>query len=245
MPALPDIVVPVREGGTHEALRYALRSWAAHLPHRRVWLIGHRPAWAARVKHIPTRQDGNTKYRNTTSAMRLACEHPEISDEFIYCNDDFFVLRPFARMPVFHRGPVREVEAYYATRGNGNYLRGLRETRDLLVSLGHKDPVSYELHVPLPVAKEGMLAALDVGRHLDVLHKRTAYGVLSGIGGTRMRDVKVLHRGPAFSTTSGLLSTMPDAFAHGMVGRYIRSRFRAPCRYEGAQRRGAGAWHSR
>lgn len=232
-----DIVIPVREGGSGESLRYALRSMAANLPHRRVWLVGYRPPWAGGVEHIPTRQAGNTKYRNTTAALRAACEHPDVSATFLYCNDDFFVMERQEAMPVFHRGPVREVEAYYATRGNGSYLRGLRETRDLLVSLGHEDPISYELHVPLPVTKAGMLHALDVGGHLDVLHKRTAYGVLAGIGGTRMRDVKVLHRGPNFNTSSPFLSTMPDSFTNGTVGRLIRSTFRRPSPYETRRRR--------
>lgn len=226
-----DIVVPVRDGPAH-ALRYALRSWAAHLPHRRVWLVGHRPPWAVGVEHIPIRQTG-TKYRNTTAAMRAACQHPEVSDPFLYANDDFFAMRPWPDgVPVYHRGPVREVEDYYATRGNGAYLRGLRETRDLLVSLGHADPLSYELHVPLPIAKSGMLHALDVGRHLDVLHKRTAYGVLAGIGGEQLADVKVLHRGPRFDTRAGWLSTMPDSFRNGAVGDLIRRAFPTRCQYE-------------
>lgn len=232
-----DIVVPVREGAANEALRYALRSWAANLPHRRVWLVGYRPPWAYDVEHIPTHQAGATKYRNTTAAVRAVCEHPDVSDTFLYCNDDFFVMRRQESMPVFHRGPVREVESYYATRGNGSYLRGLRETRDLLVKLGHEDPLSYELHVPLPITKAGMLHALEVGGHLDVLHKRTAYGVLAGIGGTRLRDVKVLHRAPRFDTSSAFLSTMPDSFTNGHVGRYIRETFRRPGPYETRRRR--------
>ncbi|MFJ8852368.1 hypothetical protein [Streptomyces sp. NPDC102437] len=231
-----DIVVPVREGAANEQLRYALRSWAVNLPHRRVWLVGGRPPWADGVEHIPTRQAGRTKYRNTTAAMRAVCEHPDVSDTFLYCNDDFFVMRRLESMPVFHRGPVREVEAYYATRGNGSYLRGLRETRDLLVGLGHEDPLSYELHVPLPIRKNGMFHALEVGGHLDVLHKRTAYGVLAGIGGERMADVKVLDRGPRFDTTGTYLSTMPDSFTNGMVGRHIRESFRRPGPYERGRR---------
>jgi hypothetical protein len=230
-----DIVCPVRESPVNEQLRYALRSWSANLPHRRVWLVGGRPSWAAGVEHIPTRQVG-TKYRNTTAAVEAACLHPDVSDSFLLVNDDFFVLRRLAAMPVYHRGPVAEVEAYYATRGNGAYLRGLRETRDLLVGLGHPDPLSYELHVPLPVTKRGMLAALEVGRHLDVLHKRTAFGVLANVGGERMADVKVLHRAPRFDTSSGFLSTMPDSFTHGAAGAFLRQAFWQPSPYERGRR---------
>lgn len=227
----PDIVVPVRELSVNQQLRYALRSWAANLPHRRVWLVGYRPSWAVGVRHIPTVQNG-TKYENTTAAIRAACENPEVSETFLLCNDDFFVMEPVGEMPVLHRGPVREVEAYYVTRGNGRYLRGLRETRDWLVGLGHADPLSYELHVPLPVEKKAMLAVLDAGRHLDVLHKRTAYGVIAGIGGERIEDVKVLHRGPSFDRRSPWLSTMPDSFTNGAVGQLIRRTFPRPSPYE-------------
>ncbi|MFE7356960.1 hypothetical protein ACFU8Q_28330 [Streptomyces sp. NPDC057543] len=232
-----DIVCPVREGAANAQLRYALRSWAANLPHRRVWLVGYRPPWAADVGHVPIWQTG-TKYANTTAAVRVAIEHPEITERFILCNDDFFAMKPQpAELPVYHRGLVRDVEAYYATRGNGAYLRGLRETRDLLARLGHEDPLSYELHVPLPVSKAGMLNALETGRHLDVLHKRTAYGVLAGIGGEYMADVKVLRRAPrTFDANSPFLSTMPDSFAHGYVGQHIRRAFHQPCRYEARRR---------
>lgn len=227
-----DLVVPVREGATNEQLRYALRSWSANLSHRHVWIIGYLPLWVAGVRHITTRQAGRTKYANTTRALRAACEHPDVSDRFLLCNDDFFVMEAVEEMPVLHRGPVRDVEAYYAGRGNGSYLRGLRETRDLLADLGHADHLSYELHVPLPVEKTGMLAALDAGRHLDVVHKRTLYGNLAGLGGERIEDVKVMQRGPRFPAASPFLSTMPDSFAHGAVGHHIRRAFPQACAYE-------------
>lgn len=229
-----DIVVPVRERAVNEQLRYALRSWCANIPHRNVWLVGYRPPWVRNVKHIPTRQGpGRTKYQNTTAGMQAVCEHPDVSGSFVYMNDDFFVLKRLDQVPVLHRGPVREVEAYYEARGSGAYLRGMRETRELLAGLGHPDPLSYELHVPMPVGKAGMLAALDVGRHLDVVHKRTLYGALAGLGGERIEDVKILHRGPrGFGADSVFLSTMPDSFGSGMVGQFIRRAFPRPCRYE-------------
>ncbi|MGW2951493.1 hypothetical protein [Streptomyces eurythermus] len=226
-----DLVVPVREQPTNQQLRYALRSWQACLPHRRVWIVGYKPAWVGGVGHIPTQQTG-TKYANTTAAVRAACEHPDVSEVFLYANDDMFVMEPIDEMPVLHRGPVREVEARYAARASDAYLRGMQETRDLLLALGYADPLCYELHVPLPVSKNGMLLALGTGSHLSVLHKRTAYGVLNEIGGERINDVKVMHRQPRFDRSTPFLSTMPDSFANGEVGRVIRSRFPSPSDYE-------------
>ncbi|MEV6565867.1 hypothetical protein [Streptomyces kronopolitis] len=228
-----DIVVPVRVGAANQQLRYALRSWATNLPHRHIWIVGHRPAWTREVRHIPTQQTG-TKYQNTTAAVRAACLHGEVSETFLLCNDDFFVMQPPPEdgMPVLHRGPVSRVESYYERRSSGLYLRGLRETRDLLVGLGHDDPLSYELHVPLPVAKDQMLKALDVGRGLEVVHKRTLYGNLAGIGGKEIRDVKCLNRSPRFDRAGPFLSTMPDSFANGLIGQHIRSVFPTACHYE-------------
>lgn len=229
----PDLVVPVREGAVNEPLRYALRSWAANLPHGRVWLVGHRPRWAVGVEHIPTVQ-GGTKYKNTTAAVEAACQHPGVSSTFLLANDDMFVMHPVVGgMPVLHRGTVRSVETYYAARSSGAYLRGMRETRDLLESLGIANPLSYELHVPMPVDKLGMITVLEYGRHLDVLHKRTAYGNVAGLGGEEIRDVKILHRAPqGYGPNSRFLSTMPDSFAFGHVGQFIRRSFPSPSPYE-------------
>ncbi|WP_434593257.1 hypothetical protein [Streptomyces sp. A5-4] len=231
----PDLVVPVREVAVNEQLRYALRTWTANLPHRRVWIVGFRPAWLRDVGHIPTRQAG-TKYANTTVAVRAACEHPEVSERFLLMNDDFFVMQRQADMPVLNRGPVREVETYYAARASGPYLAGMRKTRELLAELGHTDPLSFELHVPLPVDKTGMLKALDVGRRLAVVHKRTLYANLADLQGDRIEDVKVMHRGPRFPH-GPFLSTMPDAFTHGMVGGHIRQAYFQPSPYETPGRR--------
>ncbi|MDX3068387.1 hypothetical protein PV518_40585 [Streptomyces sp. ND04-05B] len=52
-----------------------------------------------------------------------------------------------------------------------------------------------------------------------------------------MADVKVARRGPQFDAASPFLSTMPDAFHNGAVGRLIRDAFPAPSPYEKRGRR--------
>ncbi|MGW5925234.1 hypothetical protein ACWF2L_03170 [Streptomyces anulatus] len=232
---LPDVVYVVRPGDHNEQLRYSLRS-LSHLPHGRVWIAGHIPPWVAPdVGRIPLTQTG-TKYQNSTANLRAAAEHPEVAEDFLYCNDDFFVMRPTPRMPALHRGPVARVEAYYASRANGLYLRGLRETRDLLGELGVPAPLSYELHVPMPMRKGLLLEALDAGARLSVLHKRTLYGNLHQVGGTAIRDPKILTRGTGFPREAPFLSTMADTFTSGAVGRHIRAQFARPGPYETGRR---------
>jgi hypothetical protein len=186
-------VVYLCRAGENEELRYSLRS-LANLPHERVWIFGGAPQWVTDVDLVPTDQRG-TKYQVTTRAMRAACECPDVSDPFILFNDDFYVTRPCAEVPVLHRGLITAVLADYRRRGYGgsSYCRGMMQTARLLRSLGYAAPLSYELHVPLPVGKRAMLEALDVGAAagIAVLHKRTLYGNLARLGGERLMDVKI------------------------------------------------------
>jgi hypothetical protein len=230
-----DLVVPVRAAAASRQLRWALRSWTANVPHRRVWTVGHRHPWLTdEVGHIPTGQQG-TSYANTTLAMRAACSHPEVSGRFVWADDDTYVMRPLPDgMPVLHRGPMRELIAARTDRA-GPYVEELRATYAWLTGRGYEEPLSYDLHVPLPVEKAGMLAALDAAPGHDA-HKRTVYGVLAGIGGERADDCKIAYRAPrGFGPETRFLSTMPDAFENGHVGQLIRGAFPERCRYERAR----------
>lgn len=232
---MSHVVYVVGPGDRNEELRYSLRSLAAHLPHEQVWIAGHRPDWVSDdVGHIPVAQT-RSRFQNSTANMHAACEHPEVggeAGEFVYFNDDFFVMQPLDDgVPLQHRGPLREVIA--STRSS-LYRRGAQSTLHLMRRLGMEDDgelLSYELHAPLIVHKKSMLQALDAGRSLPVLHKRTLYGNLIRLGGDQVPDVKVQtlddpgSDGPFVSTTDG-------AFAHGAVGQRIRDAFPDPCRYE-------------
>lgn len=223
------MVYVVRPGDDNQSLRYSLRSLAAHVPHGRVWVAGHAPPWLRNVGHIPAAQTGD-KHVNSTANLRAACKHPDVSDRFLLWNDDFYALRPILEVPVYHRGTMTVV--YQKTRhmSTGQWLPGLLATRRLLARLGHPDPLCYELHVPLPVDKTGMLNALDVGAGVRALHKRTVYGVLTGIGGTSLPDPKVTHARP-IQPSGDWLSTGPRALVGG-AGRFLRGLFPTPCRYE-------------
>jgi len=113
----------------------------------------------------------------------------------------------------------------------GPYADELRATYGWLTGRGHPDPLSYDVHAPMPVSKAGMGAALDAAPGHDA-HKRTVYGVLGGLEGEQVDDVKITYRAPRFGPDSRYLSTLPDAFTNGHVGRFIRDAFPKPCRYE-------------
>lgn len=224
-----DVVYIVRTGDDNEELRYSLRS-LANLPHNRVWIVGHKPAWVTGVGHLPTNQAGSRFY-NSTLNLRTACESGQVSDKFIYMNDDFFVMRPLDEVPTLHRGLVADVFA--ATPVDSPYRRGIRATSRLLAKLGHDEPLSYELHVPMVIHRQRMLETLEIGRQVHgVLHKRTLYGNYWGVGGEQVADVKVTNHQQTFSPDTRFLSTTDESFRVCAVGDYIRGMFSAPGPYE-------------
>ncbi len=235
----PDIVIPVRPGENNQSLRYTLRSIAAHVPHRRVWIAGHKPAWVRGVGHIPNRQTA-TKYQNSRSNWKAAVDHPDVTDDFLIFNDDFFVMRPFPPVPpVLHRGPLAAVEEHFRTRVRpGRYMLGMRQTAELLADLGIDDPLCYEMHTPMLLNRQRYLEVWELGNRIKYPHSRTLYGNYWKLGGKKAVDPKIMSFGPRFPHSSLFLSTMNETFTRGQVGSYIRSMFPQRCRYEAAPQRG-------
>lgn len=204
-----DVVYVCRSGENPE-LRYSLRS-LTNVPHDRVWILGGWPAWVGNVEAIE-RPTLATKYLTTTAHLRAACENEAISDPFILFNDDFYVTCPFPAIPSLHRGRLVSVINQYRIKSAGQYVQGMVATRKLLLELGHREPLSYELHVPLVIHKAAMLKAIEIGEHLPVLHKRTLYGNLAALGGDEIADVKVwnedqpIPRGPWLSSSDASLA---------------------------------------
>ncbi|MEU3318855.1 hypothetical protein [Streptomyces sp. NPDC006785] len=228
---MTDVVYVVGPGDANEELRYSLRSLAAHFPHEKVWIAGHRPSWVSdTVGHIPASQ-ARSRFQNSTGNMRAACEHPEVAEEFVYFNDDFFVMEPVDGAPVVHRGTVDEVAA--VTRSS-LYRRGGQATQLLMKRLGLADNgplLSYEVHAPMTLGKARMLEVLAKGAGLPVLHKRSLYGNYWRLGGEQITDVKVQNRDDGLPP-GPFASTSDDAFTHGRIGELIREAFPDPCRYE-------------
>lgn len=227
-----DVVYLVRKGDSNPELRYSLRS-LANLPHRQVWLVGHCPGWVTGVRHIPTVQTG-TKYRNTTLAVRRACENRQITDDFALFNDDFFVMRPLDHVPTMHLGPVEQRIEHHRSRGSTGYATGAERTAHLLRSWGYDEVLSYETHTPMVINRRGMLDALHraAPHGIPTLHKRTLYGTLHQVGGALLDpDPKVTTDDPG-PWHGPFLSTDDQAFRRHPVGEHIRATFPTPCRYE-------------
>lgn len=228
MPDL-DLVYIVRPGDDNEPLRFSLRS-LVNLPHRSVWIVGHKPAWVTDdVHHVPGNR-GHSKPQNVFDNVRIACSIPDLGDQIVLMNDDFFVMRPVTHLELWWRFPLRDHIA--SIRSWSSWKQSLIATLDLLEQWGHPDPVSYELHVPLLTDRHVMADVLARASGFSPLYPpqwRTLYGNTVG-GGAQMIDVKV-RAGHRWDPESQFLSCYAASFA-GPLGEHLAATFPAPSPYE-------------
>lgn len=219
-------------------MRYSLRSVAENLlPLGQVWVSGMVPTWVdpdvVRVVSVP--QSG-TKWENTTANLVAALQAPGFPEEFLLFNDDFFLLEPVAGVPPLHMGGWREwlAEKRYVT---SVYTRAGREANAQLKLDGIYEPLCYELHVPMPVRRDPMLAMLKsipkrgMATRAMHVHKRSFYGNRERIGGRAIADVKVYGADVPLPASGPYVSTSANSW-RGVAGDSIRQRFPQPCGYE-------------
>jgi len=235
----PDIVIPLRSGAWNDELRFCLRSIEANLPHRRIVIVGGKPDWLREgedLLHLP-REQTSSKWQNSIGNVVHAIltladqEGQSLSAPFLLFNDDMYVMQPIEKMPTYTQGRLSEViETYRKKRHTGAYWRGMVETYVLLKQLGIGDPLSYGLHLPLPIFSGPYLDAFYKGKGIEALHMRTLYGNLAHLGGTVRPDVKVHHK-PYEEWPEDFLSSNDDIHLTGMKS-LLLDRFPKASRHE-------------
>lgn len=194
-----DLVYPVRPGNVNEELRYSLRSVEANYPHGRVWIVGDQPNWLTGVEFIR----GNTQPHpraNIYHNLLAACAHPDLADEFVIFNDDFFVTEPVEGTPMAYRSTLRQHLNLPRLRTSQSWWKdSLTTTLICLQAVGIDEPLSYELHVPFPVNKALMAATLEQFKNVTPANPpqwRSLYGNLHASGAVMQPDSKVFRPGP-------------------------------------------------
>ena len=225
----PDIVYVVRAGERNEELRYSIRSVVANLPHGKVWIAGYCPTWLGNDIGVIKVQSRPGGHQSAKANLRAACEHPEVSESFMYFNDDFFVMQPMDALPVMHRGSL--ADAAKNDRMASAYQRHIGKTLGVLSTLGITDPLTYDMHAPMTVTKTGMLQALELCAKAPMLQERTLFGNMQEVGGVRAHNFKVRRQDRGWSTWL-FISTNDNTFARLPVGQYIRSQFTEPSPFE-------------
>lgn len=206
--SVPDVLYRVRNGRKNEELRYSLRS-LVNVEHEQVYIVGNVPEWVQGVEHIP-RGEYVTKWEALVGELLRACVALR-GRQFLLMDDDFYVMAP-QKVPIYHVGPLLE----HAANTVGAYSRSLRATADYLLQRGVKEPLSYELHVPMLIDADAMANILRpvADKRRPALQARSLYGNLRHLKGRRIHDVKVrrgepLPEGPLLSSNDNLTPLLP------------------------------------
>ena len=233
-----DIVYMVKDDAPNEELRYSLRSveknWG---PRGKVWIFGGCPDGILPDHFVPVEMIMPGKWENTHRLMKIICQHDEISEDFWFFNDDFFVMRPTSEdMPQQYNGTLPDV-IELVERSEGNQVTYWTEQLRILVDVLGRDGmdlVNYEVHKPMLINRKKMLAVMDL--YPDVLFTRSLYGNFFRIGGKDSGDIMV--KDPAApvwwiaNQKPMFVSSTEESFAAGEIGSYVREHFPEPSSME-------------
>lgn len=224
---LPDIVYVVRESEDNEALRYSLRS-LVHLPHGKVFMSGYTPSWVRGVVSINREQDHAPDLANSNTNLYAALIQPDLSDDFIVMNDDFFIMEPVESIPVLHQGSLDARIAAYRTDNRFEQAYSLIRTKEWLEKNGYSSLLSYELHMPMVYNRQKLLQVFHRWQPypLFTLRPRTCYGNVYHLNGQEVNDAK-----DSTNKEDVFISAGRD-FNTSYTGQFVRSHFTNPSTYE-------------
>lgn len=151
-----DIVYICRKGDNEE-LRYSLRSVVKNLPEGRVWVVGYKPGWYV-GNFIPV-PDTSNKFDNIRKALKVVCNTDRISEDFVFMHDDIYVVEPLTEIKPYYSGTL--ANKISTGKGVGTYHRKIVDVARYLGSLGYKNPLNYEVHVPMPMNRNKLKTIID------------------------------------------------------------------------------------
>lgn len=145
------IVGPYSRWNDNE-LRYSLRSLEKYVTDlSRVFLVGHKPRRVCGVVHIPARDPHKNALSNLIHKLRLVVDSPEVGNEFMLMNDDFWITEPWDSHAVYHMGTLADAISKRRGSKENYYYKALVDCDDRLRRAGVPVPLSFDPHCPMKI----------------------------------------------------------------------------------------------
>lgn len=190
-------------------LRLSLRSLEKHgLGIDRVFVVGFKPDWICGVVHIEA-EDNHTRENNAFFKVLLACQS-DISDEFLFMNDDFFMTKDFEAKEYPHFVNSNVVFINNPSR----YQEVQNKTLRYLKSQGVVEVMDYREHCPIRFDKEKILTLKTL--YEESKESRIGYSLRLLYGNLFVKDyviapdVKLWNNGEIRENVQGCISTNDD-----------------------------------
>ena len=155
-------------GGDIE-LRYSLRSAEKFLDFDEVYIVGDRPEFLQGLNHIEFIEPGADRHRNSSNKIFKVADTLEISENFIFMNDDFFLLTEMRPVPNYTISIDHWFKTYYSL--------SWRQTRMLkTMELLSRNIEVFEVHAPMILNKTNILKLVNKYQLPQGSMFRTLYG---------------------------------------------------------------------
>lgn len=187
-----DVIFALGRGSmwNDNELRYSLRSIVKHLKgYSKIWIVGNVPKFPIKnLNYIHFLENGRYPAVNVKNKILTACINEKVSDQFVFFNDDHFLLKDFDvnSFPYFYCGDLTDV------RNATNYIHTVENTISVLKSAGCATK-NFDTHTPIVYDKKAFW---------DVMHRynwtiphglciKSLYCNTLGIRGTYAEDGKI------------------------------------------------------
>ena len=179
-----DLVYILKQSDVNPDLKFSLRSVEKFCTYKNIWVVGYKPNWVKNVQYIPTIQNGN-KWVNSMTNIIAACNCPDISEDFILMNDDFFIIKNITDWKTSFNLCLdtidEEAKKYEKVDKPSKWQSGFLYARILLNQLKCKRRYNYEYHGPIIFNKHKFLEMINIPEIADIIktdkcfHKRSIY----------------------------------------------------------------------
>lgn len=232
-----DVVYFVKDTERNEELKYSLRSLEQNWKYNKVWFCGGCPSDLEPDKKLRFKQKGLNKWEKVRNSLRIACENPEITEDFWLFNDDFYLLKPYKRniKPQYNGEITDYINTIVSKHGGSHseYTSRLLQTIKTLEKAGCTT-LNYEVHKPMLINKQRAIEVMD--KFPGVGGFRSLYGNYYKIGGVDNHDMKIrvlaYDKIDLVENNWGFLSTSDKSFRDGVVGSFVREKFTERSRFE-------------
>lgn len=154
-----DVVIPLAHGSVWQdnELRYCLRSLEKNVQNiGQIFLIGYKPDFLNRnVQHIKSHPNTSNKAKNIFMNVAEAARSKDLSEQFLFINDDYFFTKPFngETYPFYWKCHLAKSVSINSLN---DYSKHVTATMQILKQYG-LDTKNFDTHYPIRLTKTGIL----------------------------------------------------------------------------------------
>ena len=203
-----------------------------NIPHNNVYIIWDNPDWVRWVIHIPVSDDNSSKYINVLNKYRMIINIPELSEDFIFMNDDMYIMSYMDDIQYYISWTlIDRIE-------NQNKLYWENVYYNTLYRVYEKYPNwdSFAVHVPIKYNKEKLKKLInslpDIEIDIRSLYWNTYNIKWIKLDNNTISDCKVFLNDRVFDKWKNFLSSDDSTIRNMWFIRYMNNIFPYKCKYE-------------